>query len=615
MATEDAVQLTCVSEGVWQAPGARIIDRTGEKRLPVGDDGFTSAMGRSTLVDKTMLVADVLSSDGKCILFCRPRRFGKTLNITMLKAFFELPAGRFAREQMTDLFVGTEIWDADGGRYRAHQGAYPVVHISFNTVKCLDWRASYGAIHTLVEMEYARHDYLKTSEALNVEEQSYFQRVAAGEADDADFGDSLMRLVRFLRAHHDRPVVLLVDEYDAPVMAGYTHGYYHEVVGFLKRWLTGALKDGGAALAFACLTGVQRISKESIFSDLNNLKVSTSLSADFDERYGFTDAEVAALSTYLGKAVHLAEARAWYDGYRFGRVDVYNPWSVINYLSSGCRPGVYWVNTSSNDVVAEAVRTADEDTLAQLYGLLEPGGYVISALDLGVVFPDIGVRKDALWSMLYLAGYLTTDLTEDPDDNLARRPLRIPNREIARLFRNEIIGRFTQIAGSDRRMDLFWGALCRGDAPALQNDLIRMVRDSASMFDLVSENSCHLFLLGLCFGIAGYADPRSNREAGYGRYDIRLEPIEVRPGSLAAFGALPERPRVTIELKFMAAADAERAGDALDERLGALAGEALDQIEAKGYDADALPPVAAGRLRWGIAFGGKHVAALCKRVN
>lgn len=174
MATEDAVQLTRVGKGVWQAPGARIIDRTGTKRLPIGDDGFASAMGRGTLVDKTMLIADVLDSGGKCILFCRPRRFGKTLNMTMLKAFFELPAGRFAHEQMTDLFEGTEIWDANGGRYRAHQGAYPVVRISFNTVKRPDWPGSYGAIHTLVEMEYARHDNLKTSPALNAEGAGLF---------------------------------------------------------------------------------------------------------------------------------------------------------------------------------------------------------------------------------------------------------------------------------------------------------------------------------------------------------------------------------------------------------------------------------------------------------
>lgn len=377
---------------------------------------------------------------------------------------------------------------------------------------------------------------------------------------------------------------------------------------FLKAWLTGALKDGGAALAFACLTGVQRISKESIFSDLNNIKVSSPLSIDSDERFGFTDAEVAALSSYLGAEAHLDEMGEWYDGYRFGEASVFNPWSVINYLASGCRPGVYWVNTASNDVVGEAVRSADEDTLEQLYALLEPGGYIVSALDLGVVFPDVGVRADALWSMLYLAGYLTTDFTEDPDDSLARCPLRIPNQEIARLFRSEIVSRFTEVAGGDRQMDLFWRALCQGDVPVLETSLSRMVRDSASSLDLVSENSCHLLLLGLCFGIAGYDNPCSNREAGYGRYDIMLEPVEVRPGSLAAFGALKERPRVTIEVKLSK-------GDVGRGELERLAGQALEQIEERRYDARPLPEVASGRLRWGIAFGGKRVVARCCRVG
>lgn len=503
-----------LGNGVWQAPGARIIDRSGDKRLPIDDDGFVTAAARSTLVDKTMLIANILESGYKCTLFCRPRRFGKTLNMTMLKAFFELPAGRFAREDMAGLFEGMEIWDAAGGRYRAHQGAYPVVHISFNTVKRLDWRGSYGAVRTLVEMEYARHDYLKTSEALNENERAYFQRVAAGEADEAEFGDSLMRLVRFLRAHHGRPVVLLIDEYDAPVMAGYTNDYYPEVVNFLKAWLTGALKDGGAALAFACLTGVQRISKESIFSDLNNLKVSTSLTSDFDERYGFTDAEVCALSEYLGLSGHMDEARFWYDGYRFGRMDVYNPWSVLNYLDAGCTPGVYWANTSSNKVIGEAVRSADDARLEDLYSLMEPDGYVASSLDLGIVFPDVGVRQDALWSMLYLAGYLTTDLTAAPEDDMAIRPLRIPNNEIRRIFRKEIVARFMGYAGGS--------AVCSGSSGRSAWAMPRRSKASSRVWLEIPparstwcpRNSCHLFMLGLCFGISGYRDPQVQSRGG-----------------------------------------------------------------------------------------------------
>ena len=337
-----AVSLEFRGNGIWDAPCARIIDRTGNKRLPIGRDGYVPAMQESVVVDKTMLIADIIESGYAVTLFCRPRRFGKTLNMTMLKAFFELPGTDIRMRDTAPLFEGTRVWEAQGGKYRAYQGAYPVVHISFNTVKKLDWPAGLSAIRSLMAQEYIGHNCLRDSPALTEEDHAYFRRVAAMTAEPGEFVDSLTRLCSMLHRHYDRPVVLLVDEYDAPVMAGYTNGYYREVVDFLKGWLTGSLKDGGASLAFACLTGVRRITKESIFSDMNNLTVSTPLTVEFDERYGFTDAEVAALAAYLGHGGCMAEAREWYDGYRFGQIDVYNPWSVLNYVDSGCTVDVYW---------------------------------------------------------------------------------------------------------------------------------------------------------------------------------------------------------------------------------------------------------------------------------
>lgn len=298
-----------VRDGIVYAPGARLIDRTGRRVLPIGRDGFEPAAESFVLVDKTMLISDVLDSGYAATLFCRPRRFGKTLNMTMLRAFLEdAPDGR----SRAALFEGTEVWEAGNGCYRKHQGAYPVVHVSFNTVKKDTWEASYGEIRNLVAVEYERHAYLANSDKLSTQELRFFDSMRSGAASDADVAGSLAALCRLLYKHHGRRVVLLVDEYDAPVMAGYSApggGYYREVVTFLKGWLTGAIKDGGAALAFACLTGVQRISKESIFSDLNNLVVSTALDSRFDERYGFTDAEVEALATYLGHAGCKEEAR------------------------------------------------------------------------------------------------------------------------------------------------------------------------------------------------------------------------------------------------------------------------------------------------------------------
>lgn len=589
-----------------------IIDRSGRKVLPIGRDGFASAAKGCVLVDKTMLIADVLDSGYAATLFCRPRRFGKTLNMTMLKAFLELADDS---DVPADLFEGTRIWGAAGGAYQREFQRYPVVYVSMRTAKGSTWPEVYGALKNVIAAEYARHGYLAKSERLTTDDRSYVARIASGEGSGDDYADSLIRLTRMLKAHHGRDVVVLVDEYDAPVMAIYSseaQGAYDDVVAFLKRWLTGALKDGGEALAFACLTGVQRISKESIFSDLNNLVVNTPLSREFDEYFGFTEGEVAELASYLGHSDCLDEARTWYDGYRFGEREVYNPWSVLNYLRQGCIPGTYWNNTSSNAVISSLISSADDDTFSQLCGLLEPGGEVAAPLDLGTVFPDVGVRHDAVWSMLYLAGYLTTDLTYMPDDYTRVRPLRVPNCEVARIYRSEIIARFGLLAGGVDKLVRFRRALMSGDERALGEDLARIAAGSVSSFDLVSESACHMLLLGLCFGLPGYGDPRSNREAGYGRYDIQVEPIEVRPGGPDAYGAPASRPRITIEMKYLAGRSSWGDSDAAE--LSRLSRAALVQIEEKGYDSEPLGKAAEGRLRWGIAFCGKRVAVTCERA-
>lgn len=264
-----AIELLNCGDGAWTAPGARIIDRTARKRLPIGDDGFERAAVNSVLVDKTALISDVLDSGYTVTLFCRPRRFGKTLNMTMLKAFFESGPSGLAD---ASLFEGAEIWEKDDGAYRSHFAAYPVIYLSMRTAKGDTWEQTYGALKDILAAEIERHSYLSESLAADPAAVELFDRMRTCAAGESDYAGSLLYLARLLRAYHDRPVVLLIDEYDAPVMAGYSApggGYYREVVTFLKRLFTGPLKDGGEVLAFACLTGVQRITKESIFSDLN----------------------------------------------------------------------------------------------------------------------------------------------------------------------------------------------------------------------------------------------------------------------------------------------------------------------------------------------------------
>lgn len=579
--------------GIYREGDVRLSDLSGRRRLPVGNDDFLSVVEKSVFVDKSMLIADVLDSGATALLFCRPRRFGKSLNLSMIQRFLEIPSPSdpVARDT-AELFEGLAIWDAAGGQYRAHHAVYPVISISLKTAKTDDAAAFLGALAQIVGAEYERHSYVLSGGALSEEQRAYFERVTGGAAEAEEIVSSLEWLSRILTAYHGRRTVVLIDEYDAPVAACYTKPSYHEIVSVLKRWLTGALK-GNPMLEFAVLTGVQRISKESIFSDLNNLVVDTPLDVMADERYGFLEEEVDALASYLGVDANLGEAREWYDGYRFGAADVFNPWSVVNFFRSGGVADIYWGNTSSNDVLQGVVESADPETMRSVFSLMTEGGTVDAPLDLGVSFPDVATRAGAVWSLLYLAGYLTTDDVAQPNNAGRVRPLRVPNREISEVYRNDIVGRFTGLAGSTRLLSALHRALVDGDAAALAEELEAVLLNSASFYDLTSENSYHMLLVGLLFGVPGYGNPASNREAGRGRFDIRL---------------IPERaglPALTLELKF------ERGAD--EARLEALAAEALAQIEARAYDAGATESDA-GSLRYGIAFSGKSLAVAVERV-
>lgn len=576
--------------GIYRVGDVRLSDLAGRKMLPIGVSNFRMVVENAIFVDKSLLIADVLRMPGTSYLYCRPRRFGKSLNLDMLQTFLEMPAsGASGAVDPRRLFEGLAIWDAEGGRFREHCGAYPVVRFSFNNVKSPDWERARGMIRESVASEYERHRYLLDGDELSSDERASFERIVGKRAPDEELSASLLTLTRLLAVHHGKQAVVLIDEYDAPVMAGYTYGYYDEVVVFLKGWLTGALKDNNA-LAVAVLTGVQRISKESIFSDLNNLRVGTPMNVASDERYGFLDAEVQALAAYRGQEDGVAAAREWYDGYRFGNVDVYNPWSVLSFFDNRCMPGAYWGNTSGNGVLGDMVRTADEATLGKLYRLLEPDGIVEEPLDTSVVFPDVGVREEALWSMLYLAGYLTTDDVFDPSDTHLLRRLRIPNKEVARLYRSEVIDRFTEVAGGRDRLAALHRALIEGDAEGAVAELSDILLRAPSYYDLANENSYHMLVLGLLFNMRGYGVPVSNREAGRGRFDVRVAPESAGAG-----------PVLVVELKW-ARPGSDEAAD-----LPALASTALAQTKARAYAAD-LPEGTSVR-RWGLAFSGKFVAA------
>ena len=564
---------------------ARVVDRLGIGILPIGIESFADVARRFVYVDKTLLVAELIDRGG-VTLFCRPRRFGKSTALRMLQCFFEAPVDDWI-ESDPSLFDGLAISEGEG-RHLAQQGAHPVIYLGLNSCGGDTWEAMRASVARVVADEYGRHGYLLDSPRLSPVDRRVFERVWSEEGSDEDLQGSLARLARLLARHHRSQAVILIDEYDKIVTEGHLHGYRDEATGFLKRWLTGALK-GTVDLYLAALTGVQRVSKESIFSDLNNFTVDTALDHRYREAFGFTTEEVAALAARVGRADRVGELAAWYDGYDFGGEAAYNPWSVLNYLDKGCVAQPYWTNTSSNEVVRRLIARAGEATNASLTALAE-GGAVAEPLDLSVVFGQIDSDASAVWPQLYLAGYLTTHDVAEPNNARLTRSLVVPNLEVRGLFQGELLDRAQAAGGGRRALASLHAALASGDAGAAERELERALLDTVSYYDLLSENSCHMWLLSLLYGMGGYRFPRSNREVGRGRPDVVVEPDAAHEAEL---------PAMVLEAKFEAGATREGLRAAAE---GALSDQALPKRYAHGL-------AGAGALLWAVAFDAhKHVA-------
>jgi hypothetical protein len=581
--------------GVVLAPGARLTDASRQACAATGSDDFRTVFGQGIFVDKSLLVRDALSNM-QAKLFCRPRRFGKTLAMSMLQDFLECaPCGD---PEARGRFELLDIWEADGGRWREHQGRYPVVALSLKEADGSTWEEILGVVKNLVAEEFRRHDYLLDGE-LNPGDRDQFGRISAGRPEPGDLAGSLGFLTRLLHARHGHRAVVLIDEYDAPITNALAANAYREAVAFVRPFLSGVLKSN-PHLEKGVLTGVQRVSKESIFSGLNNVDVNTPLDQAADERFGFTQAEVEALASYLGHPESVPVLKEWYDGYRFGNADIYNPWSVLSFFAKGRRALPYWNNTSSNSILAKAAASADRPVRSGMLALLEPGAVVRAPVDPNVAYGELDRNPAGMWSVLYMSGYLTTEDTDaavapdeaaDPD---RKRPLRVPNREVRHAYRRDVLAQVQRVAGGRDKLRPLYEGLAAGDEEAVGHELATVARDCASYYDLVSEGPCHAMLLGLLVGMDGYANPVSNREAGHGRPDIQVVPDD------------PSRdtPVLTVEVKF------ERGAD--DARLAELTREALAQAESREYDA-ALE--SAPRVRWGVAFAGKRVAVACERLG
>lgn len=548
--------------------------------LPVGISDYRSASTKYYYVDKTLLIRDFLDEQAKVSLFTRPRRFGKTLNMDMLRIFFEK-----TDEDTSVYFRSKNIWKA-GKKYRDYQGKYPVIFVTFKDVKFSNWEKTLQDIGVIFAQEYLRHQELQASERCNTYEKEYFKKIIARMATEEEMTHGLQMLSQMLDKHYGIAPIIIIDEYDTPIQQGHSCGFYDDVVGFMRNLFSGGLKDN-PHLTFGFMTGILRVAKESIFSGLNNLKINSVLDNRYSEYFGFTHDEILKMAAYFMAEDKYSEICDWYDGYQFGQTEIFNPWSVINYFASECQPKAFWQSTGSNAVINEILTLSDAETTDNLTKLLH-GDSIKTMIDTSVIYPQIHNNPASIFSFLLMAGYLKPvgeRMLIGSNDFYA---VAIPNKEIAGVYRNEILGKLENIIPQSIASKIQL-AVYSNDAQALQEGLRKLLLQSGSYYDTMGENFYHGLMLGLCAAMEQY-QVTSNRESGEGRYDLCLTPKTIR------------LPGILIELKV--------SKGYAKEKLAELAQAALKQIRDQHYDTELRSQGVQTIYNFGVAFAGKDVEVM-----
>lgn len=585
--------------------GVRLVNHVDDAVLPVGVHDFADAIGRCMLVDKTMFIADVLDYDASVVVCCRPEGFGKSMNLSMLRAFLERPAvGRSGQR----LFADAQIWDANGGRYRDEYACYPVISLDFSGAGRRG-PAVAGVVRDALSGECARLLALLEAPDLARDKVRHIERVARGVA-SADEVDSVLGvLIELLEIACDEQVVLLVDGYDAAWSrrASARDASDADPAELLDRALFDAIATARDSLRLTCLMGECPGPAEAALSSRGcSYCLTTPLSAWCDRWFGFSDAEVEALLNHAGREEYLNDAREWLEGYRFGRAYCSSPERVIGFLGRGCTAPVRADLYGYADCLSRVVAGWNLDRLSVLFDLLEVHGCAEAPLCLGTAEPDVS-PDDGMWTALYLSGFLTTDMTEEPEHGDRFRALRLPNNELRQALRLVIIEWFECAAEDIRDVDAFRDGLCCGDEDAVRRALSRILGDSGiGGTDPDTPLPYHLLLQGLCFGLPGYANPASRRKCGADRWDIQVFPTGAVLDVADTIGMLGERPLITINLMY------DPDVDALGLEL--LAVQSLLDIERDGIDEIRVPRPGVGRMRWGFGFDGQHVATVCQRL-
>ncbi len=544
-----------------------------KKSLPIGISDYKLAVDDYYYVDKTLMIRDFIDNKPKVSLFTRPRRFGKTLNMDMLRVFFEKTA-----EDTSVYFKDKLIWKC-GSKYTDYQGKYPVIFLTFKDVKCDSWEKTYEKIKTLVMNECQRHNELITSDRLDEYEKSRFEKLLSGEASEISYEMSLQELSLLFHKHYGKETIIIIDEYDTPIGQGHNCGFYENVVGFMRNFFSGGLKDN-PYLAYGFMTGILRVAKESIFSGLNNIKIYSVLDEKYSQYFGFTGEEVKKLLKYYEVATKYDEVCEWYDGYKFGETEIFNPWSVINYISDECSPQAFWQSTGSNDIIGEIIANATPEITENLYKMLS-GQTVTTYVDTNVVYPEIQKYPHTIYSFLILTGYLKISERYRQYDGNFMCNVAIPNKEIAFVYEREILNKMDNIGAAISIQQ----AIFSKDSKKLQELLEKYMLESISSLDGANENFYHGMMLGLCAVLNNRYYVRSNRESGYGRFDIQLIPqSKMLPGFIFEFKHTKDEA----------------------EDLEILAGKALKQIDERKYDTELISIGVNNVVKIGIAFRGKN---------
>lgn len=551
-----------------------------KKSLPVGISDYVRAQSEYYYVDKTLLIKEFLDKKPLVSLFTRPRRFGKTLNMDMLRVFFEI-----SNEETSKYFTDKAIWKC-GEKYRAYQGKFPVIFLTFKDVKFNTWNDTINKIKNLLQAEYGRHQELLESPHLAEYEKEYFSKVLNGTTSEVELSSALENLSRMLTAHYNKAPVIIIDEYDAPIQEGYSKDFYDEIIGFMRNFFSGAFKDN-KNISFGFLTGILRIAQESIFSGLNNLSVNSVMDDDYEQYFGFTSEEVHSMMKYYGFTRKENELKEWYDGYRFGNTEIYNPWSVINYISKGCVPLAYWVNTGKSEILEDVLKASDEGISEKLLLLLQ-GDKLVSKIDLNVVYRLLTEDPGNIFSLLVVAGYLKVDKKTVQNDGSYLCEISIPNKEIAAVYKNEILSHLVKNGAVSRNTaNMISESLYSADYVTLQKAIKEYLDKTISFYDAGSEGFYHGLVLGLAALMDDHYKIKSNRESGDGRYDIALIPRENK------------YPGIIMELKW-------KTGLSYEE-LEKLSEEALNQINDNRYATELHEDGIESLIKLGIAFSGKNV--------